>query len=460
MRKRVFLPFLFICAIIVNTPNVQAQVNQSIDQQIAREKVRLEKERYERACSLKTESAYKEYLDLYPNGKYVSDVKNRLKDFELWERAKSKNSFDAYNDYLKNSEFKTHATEAKLAIKILESLDEWSKISDSKNIKDFERFLTKYPESSLKTKANNKIHELRALDYYESGYLILALNEFDKAGGRDNINFYSRPIYDACQEYNEYQMLRGKTLIFEFKYFLKKYPKGQYSEQVSNSLAILLAKGLTKSSNTDDFAEALNYAKDKETRDIVQGYINKSKNERRDFLNSLKTARKKDYKKENGGILNFGIEIMDMALNPMMYGDYESGIDIVGYYNLGIGLKIGNYKAPVQFEIGVKPGMTWVDMSVKETNGFIFHFPAYARLKVNLFGELPKYYVDITGYKNIIADEYYESEFATSGGFGVAWRHWDWLILYYKYNINSNERVQYSLNPNNQFLGTSLRYFF
>lgn len=455
MKKRVVLILLFSLGLIINMPYLTAQVN--INQEMAADKARVEKQRYERACSINTQSAYMEYLELYPNGRYVSDVKNRLKDYELWERAKRSNTLVAYNDYLQNSKFKTFATDARLAINNLESLDEWNKISNSKRIQDFEVFLAKYPKSEYAVKATNQMYELRALEYYERGLYYLALKEFDWIGGKESISYNNRRIYEKCKEHVAYQSLNESSEITVLRSFVNKYPNSEYTERVSNMIALGLAKRLNVNSDERQFVNALSYAKDRETRDIVQRYINKSKNESRDFLSIQKRARRKAYNKANGGIINFGIEILDMAFNPMAYNDSESSIDIVGYYNIGLGLKIGNFKAPVQFEVGVKPGITWVDIDVGESNKFPFHLPVYTRLKVNVFGNIPKYYLDLTGYKNLIYNKDYGSEYSVSGGFGVAWRHWDWQILYYKHSFSSYETVLYY---DNSFLGTAFRYFF
>lgn len=40
--------------------------------------------------------------------------------------------------------------------------------------------------------------------------------------------------------------------------------------------------------------------------------------------------------------------------------------------------------------------------------------------------------------------------FEAGGGLGFAWRHWDWLTLYYKHSVPKGSR----------FFGTSLTYYF
>lgn len=462
MKKRVVLILLFSLGLIINMPYLTAQVNNN--QKMAKEEARYETERYERACSINTQSEYKEYLELYPKGRYVTDVKNRLKDSVLWERAKRYNTLVAYNDYLQNSKFKTYATDARLAIKNLESLDEWNKISNSKRIQDFEVFLAKYPKSEYAVKATNQMYELRALEYYESGHYYLALKEFVRIGDKESISYNNRRIYEKCKEHVAYQNINEKSGVTDLKDFVDNYPNSEYTKEVSNMLALSLSKRLNVNSNESQFSEALGYARDVETRKIVGSNISAAKKRKSEHSKRIINEARRSYKEKNrrrhGGPVNFGIEIMDLSLNPFMYMDDNSYVDLIGSFNLGLGLKFGNYRAPIQFEVGVKPGVTWADIYFDDSDKFIFHLPAYARLKVNLFGEYSKGYIDITGYKNIIFDEFYESDFAVSGGFGVAWRHWDWLILYYKYNINSNEYINYSDNPNNQFLGTSFRYFF
>lgn len=235
---------------------------------------------------------------------------------------------------------------------------------------------------------------------------------------------------------------------------MRKYPNSQYFDSVSNMMAISKAKNLNVNSKASFYYEALSYAKDKKTRVTVQSYIDRSKKAYSTFQKQQRRARIR----ANGGIINLGFEIADIGINPSAY-ESGSDIDIVWYYNVGLGMKIGNYRSPVQFEVGAKPGFMFYTLwyGSEDESKSAFHLPLYTKLKINLsdtrYGS--KLYINATGYYNAVKEDFLESDFSIAGGLGLAWRHWDWSV-YYKYDLDNN----YDLNQNYGFLGTSFVYYF
>lgn len=91
-----------------------------------------------------------------------------------------------------------------------------------------------------------------------------------------------------------------------------------------------------------------------------------------------------------------------------------------------------------------------------EENKTAFHLPIYARLKVNVYdGNDSKWYIDGVGYYNAVKESLLEGDYSASVGVGIAWRHWDWRILYYKQDISPKETYS-----DYKFLGTSFYYYF
>lgn len=138
----------------------------------------------------------------------------------------------------------------------------------------------------------------------------------------------------------------------------------------------------------------------------------------------------------------------------------------IGYYNAGISMRIGNFRAPVQFEIGVKPGVIFYAMSEYDDYYYddydyktAFHLPIYAKLKVNLcsIGSKSKLYASAFGSYKAVRNEDIEGRFAVGGGLGIGWRHWDWMV-YYKQDLKENTR--YSYTDESKYIGTSLAYYF
>ncbi len=451
MRKnKLFIALIALSLIGIGTIDSKAQNpqgNRNLQQQINAEKQRMEKENYDRACQKGTLDAYNEYLKMYPQGRYVSDINNRITDHALWNKAKSANTIDAYNNYIRNSKFNFYNAQANEAILELRSISEWQTVKNSDNIRDVESFMQVFPESSLVSVAEKRIHELRAVAAYKAGDYIEAYNEFNKIGGRNSIDAANREFYDKSVEYNEYQALSSNSSQLTLLSFMTKYPMSQYYDSVSNMMALAKARNLNLNSKEDSFNEALSYARDKQTRETVQGYIDQSKKSYSDFQKQQRRTRIRS----DGGIINWGFEIADVGAYP---GEDDS--DVVWYYNVGLGMKVGNYRSPAQFEIGAKPGIMFYTLQYGDETESVFHLPLYAKLKINLMdvGYNSKLYVNATGYYNAVKEDFLESDFAIAGGLGLAWRHFDWSV-YYKNDIGSKyEQKKYG------FIGTSLGIYF
>ncbi|MCL1625846.1 hypothetical protein [Bacteroides caecicola] len=448
-----------ICLVICIGLNVSLEAQTLINYQQQKQKEiaerqRVEKQRYESACEKGTLEAFQEYIKLYPNGKYAVDVRNRIEDYNLWSTAVKTNTIEAYNHYIATSKSKSFKNDANEAITELRSIEEWKSIKASKSITEIELFIKTYPKSSCITNAQKRIHELKGENFYLSNDLLNAYQEFNKAGGKYALGKDNQSKFDECQEYWEYKNLTSYSSEEKLLAFLGKYPSGRYSDEVSNKVAISKAKSFTMYSGNYSLNEALGFAKDETTRSIVKRHYEAKQKE----YSQYKKAQRRIKRQRNGGIINFGIEFMDLAFNPSMYSDMDNDVDYVMYYNVGLGIRLGNYKSPVQFEIGAKPGLVVYTLwygSEDETKTS-FHLPLYARLKIGLWGGTSsKWYVDGIGYYNAVKKSFLESDYSVSAGLGVSWRHWDWRIIYYKQDIDAQHTYQ-----NYNFLGTSFSYYF
>ncbi len=424
--------------------NCQAQTLKEYAKQHQKEleeRQRVEKINYEKACQKGTIEAYNEYLKMYPRGKYVQEINNRIADYDLWEKAKSTNTIDGYNEYINNSKYKIYVNQANEAITELQSVSAWLIIKDSDKEEDMEHFMQKFPKSSYIEAAKRRIHEIKAVNHYKSGDLEKAYGEFCIAGGRNYLQDSNRPLFDKCMEFHDYTSLTKNSKQKDLKAFLWKYPHGKYYNTVSNMVAVSMAKNFSMFVEDYTINQALSYAKDDSTRNVVKSY---AKNAKKSY-SEYKRKRRRAQAKANGGYVNFGIEFLDL-------GGSVSSTDIY-YYNFGINIRIGNFMAPVQFEAGVKAGVIYPDYETK------FHLPVYAKLKVNLCstGEKSKLYASAFGNYNAVRNKDIESRFTVGGGLGVGWRHIDWMI-YYKQDINENSR--YTHVGDSKYIGTSMAYFF
>lgn len=447
-----FFTIAFCYSEVTNAQTLTQYVKQK--QHEVAEMQRIEKQKYDQACQKGTLDAFKEYAKAYPKGKYIDDINKRIEDYDMWSFASSANTISAYNQYLRNSKYKRFKEKADAAIKELQAKEEWNRVKNSTNISDIERYMSAYPNSSCISDAKKRKHELTAVSLYNSGNFRAALNEFNEAGGRSSLQYVNRDLYDKCKEYYDYSQLSSYSKESELESFLKTYPNSEYSNDVSNKLALVKAKGLTMFSSEYSLKSVLTYAKDENTRTQVRNYYDARMRE----YSQYKKEQRRAQRRRDGGIVNFGIEISDIAFNPAAYNDYDNDINYVMYYNVGLGVKFGNYKSPIQFELGAKPGLTLYTIwyGYNDETKTSFHLPLYARLKINLGGgSNSKWYIDGIGYFNSINDSFLEGDYSASAGVGVSWRHWDWRILYYKQDIGTSHTYS-----DYKFLGTSLGYYF
>lgn len=412
----------------------------------------VEKNAYQVACQTGTLDAFNTFLKKYPRSQYSKDIQNRIKDFDLWNVAKRSNTIQAYESYLRNSQFQTFSSEANVAIVDLKSIAEWEKIKSNNNLNIVQSFIRKYPKSSKIADARKKEHELKGVQFFNEGNLEDAYQEFTEAGGKYSLAYENRLAYDKCQEYHEFSLLNSYTKEADLRAFMTRYPNSVYSDQVSNLMAICLAKNLTMYSGEYSYNNALSYAKNETTRNQVKAYYEARKREYSDYKKQLRRMKRQI----DGGVVNFGFEVCDFGFNSSP--DEDLDVEYTVFYNMGLSLKFGNYKAPIQFEIGVKPGVSFYTLwySSDYESKVTFHLPLYARFKIGLVGgTYSKWYIDGMGYYNAVKESLLESDYSASVGLGVAWRHWDWRMIYYKQDIPSDDTYSdYS------FWGTSFIYYF
>lgn len=407
---------------------------------------KIERDAYDSACKTGTMDAFRGFLNSYPQSQYAQDIHNRIEEFDLWTIAKRSNTIQAYNSYLQNSKYKTFTAEANAAIEDINAVAEWQNVKSSRELEEVQDYMRKYPNASCMGEAQQKEHELKGVQYYNNGNMEIAYWEFTEAGGKSALAYESQDAYDKCQEYQDFSSLNSYSEE-ELTNFLAKYPNSSHRNQVSNWIAIAKAKKFTMYSDEYIYKSALSYAKDEATRNQVKGFYDARQQEYSQYQKEQRRAKRR----LDGGIVNFGLEIADLAVNTSGIGGDD---EYLGSFNVGLGIKLGNYKAPVQFEIGAKAGFTICKYGDEyETT---FHLPVYARLKIGLFGgERHKWYIDGIGYYNIKKDNYLEGDFSVSGGLGVSWRHWDWRILYYKQDVGKKETYD-----DYKLIGTSFGYYF
>lgn len=113
---------------------------------------------YFNAC--KTKIMLRNYLVRYPNGKYLTQTKQKLTTYEKSDWLGCKTLAD-YKKYLTEYPYGLYANEAKAKVAILEEELKWSDCSANDTITDYNDYLSKYPSGKYLQEAKVAIERLK-----------------------------------------------------------------------------------------------------------------------------------------------------------------------------------------------------------------------------------------------------------------------------------------------------------
>lgn len=452
----------------------------------------IEPDAYQEAIEANTREAYNNFLHDYTatnsrgkmvykkiaNKQHVLDVVHRLKDLNLWEVASNANTVASYNIYLQNSKMHLFDTNAKEGIDKLNAIKDWQQVSASNSIpvlkaylekypktpyyteaiskvtelewqqlqgslnaSDWEAFAKQYPQSSHAAEAQKKAHQLHGENYYKEGDLLSAYNEFTAAGGRSALPYQDASMYDASKEYYDYINL-DKNDEVKLKAYLDSHPQGKYANEISNMYALALASEVNMYSSKKVYNNIYAYAKDNKTRSAI-GKIQGEMHHKRIM--------------EDGGYVQLAFSL-DGGYNV------ATSDSSIYYINAGVGVRFGNFMTPVQFEVGVLPGMLAVGHSSenkrdeygnRNEDKLNFHMPCYGKIKVNLVhtSARTRLFAAGMGWYNAVKVKEQENNFAMGGGLGISGRNVDFTV-YYKQGLGNNDNLP------DKYVGASITYYF
>ncbi len=495
--RRIILMIILGLAAVFSAEAQQSlmQIAQEAEQR-AQELMAQENSRYTDILDSRDLEKYESFIADYPNSIHTQEIAKRADEVRRWNSAKQADSIPAYKDYLNTTEFHwfdaeanncirehgkelerdswnsvcsvgtldayesylaqnpetAYMDECREAINRLRGDQRWETVKRSESVRDLQAFIDEYPHSSRVAVAKVRIHELKGLQFFNEGKMDDAYSEFSELQ-RSDLTPSSKRIFDRCMEYHDYSELGSSET--SLRTFMSRYPNGRYYNAVSGKLAKLKAKELGPYSNESDYNEVLGYARDAQTRQVVEQYISANKREQK----ARRKAEKAYKRRRNGGTFNLGFEFTDFG---SLIDDFS-----MSYYNFGLMLRIGNYSDRVQFAVGVKPGMQIMDWDDLE-----FHMPVVAQLKLNLFRvAYSNFFIFGMGQYNVVYDDAEELDAAWAAGLGFAWKHFD-LSLYYKreigqynddgyyyYDYNGNYRWEYCDYGPESYVGLSMIYY-
>lgn len=511
----------------------------SYEQQRAIELREQEIPRYNAIVDSRNIDYYMQYINDYPRGSRTPEIQRRANEINLWNLAEYEDTADAYQNYLSTTKYHWYDREAKAAltrikeerqneewqnarlsntiadykdfvkknpdskfaeqaakeINRLEGEAEWRKIFNTDNVNELKQFIDKYPEASEINMARDRMYELQGYDYFTKGDYEKAYTQFAKIP-EDHITSPYKDAYNLVMERHDFAALSSVSGVEEITTFLEKYPTSPNLTTAYNYLAIATAKSFPEYATQEDYGRALSYAGDTKTKQTVEYYIKRNKQEQKDREKELKAQKRKN----NGGWVMIGYESMDFGFN------WKFTNQVSAYYNMGVWCRIGNSADPVQFSVGVQPGVIargsfkakdaddseepsadknsgnifdngysptikpweeeysdWLNSQAEKKKGpkgkIGFHMPITARLKVNVCSisndATDKFFVFGQYHYNAVRIDM-ESKMGWGAGLGFASKNVDFSI-YYRKDIGE---AKIPTMPTQHYIGASTVYYF
>lgn len=335
----------------------------------------LERKRQERqhqfdeAVSSMSEEKLRSFIEKYDKQpEWVEKATVVLNDLQLWNTARSVNTKQAYQNYISSSSSKTYVSEAESYLGQFESEDAWSRIKDSRNLKDFVNYKTHYSQyGNHLLEADAHINLLKGLEDYENGNLSSAYSYLNKAKSSNKVRFSSsdESVYSRATDYKEYLDLGYYASVSELQSYLHKHPQSDYCDEVRSRIAKKFADGLDARSTRSDYKKARSMVEDGATKSYVEERISSSKRQKRVYN-----------RVEYGKVFTGGFDA-SVDLNDFFYG-----------LELGFDLRFGRYSDWVNFTLGANYGLIYCFSSSSadpmESSSFLLSqvvtFPAHLKL--------------------------------------------------------------------------------
>lgn len=242
---------------------------------------------WENAQRANTSAAYRNYVNKTEYGRHIDEAQKKITELASqekknvntgWARATRINTVEAYTEYVDLYPDSPYAEEAKKRIKSLDADNEWKSIRDSYDIASYRDFLWQHPDFSDRKTVENLITAEEALLQYKKGDLNNAYSTFSSLNDPSLLNDgrYS-DAFKNSKEYHLYSSFNNNTNSKQLKEFLKEFPNSKYKDTVENMLALSIANNFDVYSGQHDYDEALSYAKDGDTRELIQTLIEENK---------------------------------------------------------------------------------------------------------------------------------------------------------------------------------------
>ncbi|MCC8175026.1 MAG: hypothetical protein LUC85_06460 [Bacteroidales bacterium] len=241
-----------------------------------------------------------------------------------------------------------------------------------------------------------------------------------------------------------FQQLNAQSGLPEYYQFLELYPKSPRAKEVSDSVAILLARSFSTPPTENQKRLALSYARDRATRQRVKAMAEQGHT----------AAWRQEHPERQHRDTKWGISVAlpDYTFN---LGDNEYDyMDIMA----GVAARYGQFRDRFNLEAGVMLGMFLHRWKGKELNDFKtqayqnnFQIPLFLRGKLYIcdLGQKARLYADGRIYFNPMHKTQYKQKlFAGAIGLGVGLEKME-LSIYYKNQIGNTDIDQIYISTDN-----------
>lgn len=441
----------------LNPDNVRAKSLLAYCNEEVQKQKKKEQQAYDDACRVGTALALQSFISKYPKSDNVNKANIRLKDYELWNNAKNKNTIDAYNKYLSESSLKAYKEEASTAIKKLEEDKAWTVCKDSNSETLLSDFILKYPSSCHINEAQYLLNIIRGEENYAKRFFYTAYSYLDKANNYRTLTGVTGQHYREIKQKHELNKMIASSDVSEVVGYYKSLPSNSpHRKEIANRIAILKASQLSFFSDDCDIQEALSYATDAATRNIVQNYIDKAAASRRRYKRIRRAEARKEWWRDR---FNIGWNICHL--------DCSSDFDTL--YDVGTGLKVrlGRWNDAVNFIFGAEYNycaLFYDEADYTENlHANMVEIPVGIRFNLFEIYENIKLYVGCEancGFKLSSSESLLaKRNFSIVPQIGIISKHWD-LGLYYKTYLKSMPLFANYPSYKSQKIGCFLTYYF
>lgn len=392
---------------------------------------------YREACNIGTIASLQGFISKYPNSEYVYDVKNRIRDYNLWYNAKEKNTVSSYNAYLEQSPILAYRSDALDAIKSIEGEKEWEICKNSDDEDRLNAFIQSYPNSGHVEQARYRINVLAGERCFSSKNYSAAYSYLNTANSFQALTGVPAEHLKQLVDDREFESILSSTNVGLVKHYYSKLSSlSPYYVRTSNHLALLMGQKLSIYSTDEYIKETLSYAKDEQTKSTVKQFISKVKADKSIYKHQKRYFARKAWWKNR---FMFGWNIYHV--------DYMDELASIGS---GFKFRFGRWSDFINLVFGAEYSyITYIDkdqyfgyhenfLEQLTTVAHSVEFPV--GLKFNLFkiGKRSKFYIGCNasyGFNLIKGDHFKVNDRTLSiePQFGISSKHVDFGFYYKRY---------------------------